>query len=236
MRRSSRRRTITLFIAFIVLVTGFLLRSRLAHAGVAAITRKLVWTATGDDGLAGRAARYDLRYSASTISGTDTLKWWNAATKVDMTGKVPAASGKRDSTLIAGLSTAVRYYAIIRVADEVPNWGRYSNVATIYPVATPVEPVGVAPALVVGAPRPSPTSGRAEIDLALGRGGRVTADVFDLHGRHVRSIHSGSMEAGQHVIRWDGRTRSGGPAASGVYWVRVRAERLQETVQLIVVR
>jgi len=32
----------------------------------------LRWTAPGDDGLSGRASRYDLRYSLNPIVGTDT--------------------------------------------------------------------------------------------------------------------------------------------------------------------
>src|SRR5215204_909542 len=40
----------------------------------------LRWTATGDDGTTGRAARYDIRYSRYPIAGTDTVGWWNAAT------------------------------------------------------------------------------------------------------------------------------------------------------------
>lgn len=93
----------------------------------------LVWTAPGDDGTIGRATRYDLRYSSNAISGTDTLSWWNAATVVNMTSKVPSTSGALDSMAVSGLASGVRYYAVIRAADEVPNWSRYSNVASFVP-------------------------------------------------------------------------------------------------------
>jgi hypothetical protein len=98
----------------------------------AASTIKLVWTAPGDDGTIGRASRYDLRYSTYAISGTDTLGWWNAATIVNMTGKVPSAAGAPDSIVVSGLIAGVRYYAVIRAADEVPNWNRYSNVVSFF--------------------------------------------------------------------------------------------------------
>ena len=91
----------------------------------------LRWTAPGDDGLSGRATHYDLRYSTYAISGTDTLGWWNAATKVTVWNKVPALPGMPDSIRVFGFPPGYRYYAMIRTCDEVPNWSRYSNLAII---------------------------------------------------------------------------------------------------------
>jgi hypothetical protein len=93
-------------------------------------TVTLAWTAPGDDGTVGRASRYEMRYSTGTITGTDTTSWWNAATIVNMVGRVPAAPGVSESVVINGLALGVRYYAILRTADEVPNWSWYSNAAS----------------------------------------------------------------------------------------------------------
>lgn len=101
-----------------------------AHAQTGTTSVTLVWTATGDDGLVGQASHYDLRIS-STAVGTDTLSWWNAATVVDMTAKTPSAPGTADSVSVPNLVPGTRYYAILRVGDEVPNWSGYSNVAII---------------------------------------------------------------------------------------------------------
>jgi hypothetical protein len=91
----------------------------------------LRWTAPGDDGLAGHAARYDLRYSMNTINGTDTVGWWNGATKVNLWNKIPALPGKPDSVRVLGFTPGYRYYAMLRTCDEVPNWSRFSNIAVI---------------------------------------------------------------------------------------------------------
>jgi hypothetical protein len=103
----------------------------------------LIWTAPGDDGTLGRASRYDLRYSANAISGTDTTSWWNSATIVNMTGKTPAAAGQLDSMVVSGLLSGTRYYAILRTADEVLNWSGYSNVA-VFDVLDKLAPARVA--------------------------------------------------------------------------------------------
>lgn len=91
----------------------------------------LRWTAPGDDGLAGRATRYDLRYSLYNISGTDTLGWWNAATRVSLWNKIPAQPGMPDSLRVLGFTPGYRYYAMLRTCDEIPNWSPYSNLAVI---------------------------------------------------------------------------------------------------------
>ena len=91
----------------------------------------LRWTAPGDDGLSGRASRYDLRYSLNPIAGTDTLGWWNSATKVGIWAKIPALPGKPDSVRVLGFTPGYRYYAMLRTCDEVPNWSPFSNIAVI---------------------------------------------------------------------------------------------------------
>jgi hypothetical protein len=94
----------------------------------------------------------------------------------------------------------------------------------------------VAPAFTLGVPRPSPTRGATEIDLALGHATHVRADIFDLHGRLVRTAIDENLPAGTHVIRWNGRTSGGEPVASGVYWIAVRAGVERRTTRLIVMR
>ena len=124
----TRRRRLLLFLAaFGLLATGGLFRPAIGQTS-SSIT--LVWTAPGDDGAVGRATRYDLRYSQNAISGTDTTTWWNSAIVVNMSTKVPSSAGALDSMAIAGVTMGVRYYAILRAADEVPNWSRFSNVAS----------------------------------------------------------------------------------------------------------
>jgi hypothetical protein len=208
-----------------------------SHAQTAGLAVTLLWTATGDNGLVGQAAKYDLRYTATTISGTDTLSWWNKAAVVNMTGHVPPPSGSRDSVVIAGLVLGKKYFAILRVADAAGNWSGFSNMATI-DLTRDVSSVQVAdgaPKLVIGAPYPSPTSGTAQVALTLARSGPLSAEVFDARGRLVRSLHAGVMEAGPHTLRWDGSAESGLPASAGVYWIRVAAQGMQKSVKLVVI-
>jgi len=207
-----------------------------AQALTASVT--LTWTATGDDGYIGRATKYDFRYSARPVASSDTLAWWSTAAAVSMASRVPAPSGSRDSLRLGGLVVGIKYYAILRIGDDAGNWSGFSNMAVIdltHGATAVEEEVGPAPKLVVGAPYPSPTNGRAQISLSLARSGPVEAAVFDARGRRIRSLEAGIMEAGTHLLRWDGNAENGAPTAAGVYWIQVAAEGTRKSVKLVVV-
>ena len=127
--RVSRRPLVLLFLTLGFILAGALAAPHSAQAQTTSAT--LLWTAPGDDGMTGRAARYDIRYSSNAIAGTDTTTWWNNATVVNTSGKVPATAGAADSMVVTGLTSGLRYFAIIRAGDEVPNWSGFSNIAVI---------------------------------------------------------------------------------------------------------
>jgi hypothetical protein len=88
----------------------------------------LLWTAPGDDGMVGRATRYDLRYKSVNIAGTDTLGWWNAAGAIST--PIPAAAGVVDSAVVTGLGNGAYYFVIVAV-DDAGNRSNFSNVAIL---------------------------------------------------------------------------------------------------------
>jgi len=182
----------------------------------------LRWTATGDDGTIGRAARYDIRYSTFAIQGTDTVGWWNSATIVNTIGKVPPPPNMPDSVLVTSVTYGQRYYAMMRVADEVPNWSRFSNLAR-FDVVTGVEDelVPAPPARVQAAP--NPFSASAAIQFSIPTAGDTDVSAYDVAGRLVRRLHHGTLRAGAHALDGDGRDEAGRDVRSGIYFIRIRA-------------
>jgi hypothetical protein len=125
-----------------------------AHAATSVdSTATLTWSAPGDDGTSGRAARYEMRYRSVAIAGTDTASWWNAAATVAAM-PAPGASGTVDSVQVHGLDPTLTWYFILRTADEVPNWSYYSNAAIRSPYVDAVAPAAIAD-LGPGATTPS---------------------------------------------------------------------------------
>jgi hypothetical protein len=121
--------------------------SSVAQTG-AANSKKLEWTAPGDDGSLGRATRYELHYSTSAISdlaGSAELDAWWASQSSPVPGMpLPSQSGVIDSVRVNNLSYGTIYYFIIRTVDKAQNWSPYSNVAsvTVAPCDAPTSPPG----------------------------------------------------------------------------------------------
>jgi len=84
----------------------------------------LTWTAPGDDGTEGQAARYDIRYSSGVLSEAV----WDSATKVSPPA-VPKAAGQVESLSVTGLAPRSWSFAL-KASDEVPNWSPMSNVSS----------------------------------------------------------------------------------------------------------
>jgi hypothetical protein len=91
----------------------------------------LTWTAPGEDSLVGRAARYDLRYSAQVITVETFLQATEAA---DM--PLPAAPGTTQSYVLGGLPSGVICYLAIKTVDQAGNWSAMSNVIARVPQGT----------------------------------------------------------------------------------------------------
>jgi PKD repeat protein len=71
---------------------------------------------------------------------------------------------------------------------------------------------------------PNPLNPDAQLSFTTSRAGRVKVSVFDLQGRLVRRVmEEGTLSAGYHDVRVDGRSEEGARLPSGVYFYRVEA-------------
>ncbi len=83
----------------------------------------LSWTAPGDDGMAGSAAFYDLRYSPNPISEPN----WSIS--IQAAGEpAPLPAGASQSMTVSGLSPGTTYYFGIKATDDAGLENELSNV------------------------------------------------------------------------------------------------------------
>ena len=83
---------------------------------------------------------------------------------------------------------------------------------------------------------PNPFNPGTTIRFALERAAIVDVAIFNLLGQSVVHLHRGPMDAGTHELQWDGRTRSGREAPSGVYFCRLQAEDDSRALQMLLLR
>jgi hypothetical protein len=83
---------------------------------------------------------------------------------------------------------------------------------------------------------PTPSSGRVDVRVGFGERTAARVLVVDVGGRVVASLHEGVIDAGEHVLGWDGRDAEGRAVASGVYFVWVDAGSHQLTRRVVLER
>lgn len=198
-------------------------------ASAVAATLTLSFTAPGDDGTSGRAAQYDIRYSTSLITAAN----FSLATRV--TGLAPPQPpGTRESIRVTSLLPSTVYWFAIKAADEVGNWSAMSNV-----VMSPRTTTSLGDSISTvsfSAPQPNPARTNVRLAFELPRAGSVRMEVFDLTGRHVRTLYDGMHESGGGDVVWDLRDSGGAPVKAGVYMVRATMEGRALMQRLAVVR
>lgn len=90
---------------------------------------------------------------------------------------------------------------------------------------------------------PNPFNSTAEIIYRLPRVGsssKLSVRVFDPTGRLIRTLLDGEtpreLGGGTNRICWDGKDNSGVPLSSGVYLLKLKCDRLEETLKITLIR
>ncbi|UCC78595.1 MAG: T9SS type A sorting domain-containing protein [Candidatus Zixiibacteriota bacterium] len=68
---------------------------------------------------------------------------------------------------------------------------------------------------------PNPFNPQTTMSFGLPQKSTVALDIYDLLGRKVTRLVDGDMEAGQHVITWNGKDSNGNSVSSGIYFYRL---------------
>ena len=98
--------------------------------------------------------------------------------------------------------------------------------STVYQYSTDQVPTGVDEVLASGGIRlrgagQNPFAKSTAVMMDLPRAARIQATIHDASGARVKTLTLGAMEAGSHLLRWDGRNDAGAPLPSGVYFLHV---------------
>jgi hypothetical protein len=124
--------------------------------------------------------------------------------------------------------------ADLALVDVIPPFGEVASIAITHagsPVYTPDFEPGLAP-LGVPRVRPNPSAAGAEVEIVI-KGAPtdyVSADVYAVDGRRVRTLG-----AAPDRLVWDGRDASGQRMQPGVYLLKVRAGEIEETLRVTIV-
>jgi subtilisin family serine protease len=188
----------------------------------------LHWIAPGDDGLLGRASRYQIQMTTRSASLGDF------ASGAIFEPPPPDTTGTPQRFVLHGLAADARYYFALRTRDDAGNWSAMSNVVTIStPRARPHPPRPEGPTLVArGDPGKLPILfewSAAEPVAGEERG----IELFDVGGRRLRRFVLGAGEAGE--LPWDGRDGGGRRLHAGLYFARLTSGSLRAQARVVLI-
>ncbi|MDD3642748.1 MAG: FlgD immunoglobulin-like domain containing protein [Candidatus Krumholzibacteria bacterium] len=83
---------------------------------------------------------------------------------------------------------------------------------------------------------PNPFNPSTAISFTLSGGGEHELAVYDVSGRLVKVLSSGSLPGGAYTVRWNGTNARGSAVASGVYFYRLIAPECIETRKMVLMK
>ena len=89
----------------------------------------------------------------------------------------------------------------------------------------------------LGSPVPNPANGDCRVSYSIPRDAEhASLVVYGVDGRRIATLFDGPVTAGAHQAHWDGRDAAGGPAATGLYFMRLEWGGRQATQKLARIR
>ncbi|MCK5597668.1 MAG: T9SS type A sorting domain-containing protein, partial [Candidatus Eisenbacteria sp.] len=182
----------------------------------------------------------------SNVYVIDTSDWSTTIIPLDA-GADPRDVDILDSELhafIAGgiISATDAVYVIELVGNTLKSTipvGGNPNCMAVQPQMTSAD-VGVAGETVETSLRlgchPNPFNPKTTIEFYMPERGVMELAVYDVSGRRVALLEHGTMGAGEHRAEWNGRCSDGSAAATGVYFMRLRAMEGSKTVKAVLLK
>lgn len=80
----------------------------------------------------------------------------------------------------------------------------------------------------------NPTTRQAKIRVRVGVRGNAELSIFDVAGRRLATLHSGTLEPGEHEFAWDGAHAGGHSSGSGLCFVSLKQEGHRPTTRPLI--
>lgn len=157
----------------------------------------------------------------TTPSGTLTYQWRRNLSPLANNGHYTGV-GTSILTLHNSTVADTGYYDVVLTDGSIIEPSRLAHLTASGTTAVDqaASPSGL---FSLQAANPNPSTSSTSFRYATQRPLAVTAAIYDAAGRLVRPL-ANRMLSGEGVLTWDGRAESGGAAATGIYFLRIRAD------------
>lgn len=84
---------------------------------------------------------------------------------------------------------------------------------------------------------PNPFNPNTTLKFSLPKLGKVRLDVYNVGGQLVNSlIDSEIKQAGEYIVKWNGRDNAGQKVASGIYFARLTTENYMQSIKMNLIK
>jgi len=83
---------------------------------------------------------------------------------------------------------------------------------------------------------PNPFNPQTTIRFALPTAEHVRLEIYDLLGRHVKTLQDGALTAGWHQVSWDATNDANRAVSAGVYFYSINAENFKAVKKLLLIK
>ena len=145
--------------------------------------------------------------------------------------------GNATSVMLSNLEPGLTYYIAVTCYDTDGNESWYSNEVSAAPAALVVEESpGIPASFALHPAYPNPFNPSTTLRYDLPEQAHARLVVYDLLGRKVKTLLEGVEGPGYEAVVWDGTDQAGRPISSGVYLIRIRADRFLQTRKMVYLR
>jgi hypothetical protein len=85
-------------------------------------------------------------------------------------------------------------------------------------------------------PAPNPFNPSTRIRYLLPEKSCIRLDVLNVQGQVISELQNGVLDAGKHMVSWDGKDAYGEAVSSGIYIIRMRSDRMVLTRKMTLIR
>jgi len=83
---------------------------------------------------------------------------------------------------------------------------------------------------------PNPFNPSTKFNVDMPKQSHLEITVYDILGQRVNTLVDEVRDAGSYTVTWDGRLSQGATAASGIYFVRMKADQFTAVQKMVLMK
>lgn len=141
------------------------------------------------------------------------------------------------------LNYARRNFAAVRFKNSIYVFGGENQFDDVVPIVEKLdlqtsvdEAITYPDEILLEQNYPNPFNPSTLISFKIPQKSKVLLEIFDIFGKRIKTLIDNELNAGKHIIEWNGQDEKGNQVASGIYFYRINSGEISITKKMILLR